>query len=32
VEPLPRLCREAGFAKAEARRDLAGLWRYVVAS
>jgi release factor glutamine methyltransferase len=29
--PLPALCREAGFAKAEARKDLAGLWRYVVA-
>jgi release factor glutamine methyltransferase len=28
---LPRLCREAGLASAEARRDLAGLPRYVVA-
>jgi release factor glutamine methyltransferase len=32
AESLPALCREAGFAKAEARKDLAGLWRYVVAS
>jgi release factor glutamine methyltransferase len=31
AEPLPALCREAGFANAEARKDLAGLWRYVVA-
>ena len=31
AEPLARLCREAGFATAEARKDLAGLWRYVVA-
>lgn len=31
VEALPRLCREAGFASAEARRDLAGLPRLVVA-
>jgi release factor glutamine methyltransferase len=31
AEPLVRLCREAGFASAEARKDLAGLWRYVVA-
>ncbi len=30
-EALPRLCREAGFATAEARRDLAGLPRLVVA-
>jgi release factor glutamine methyltransferase len=29
--PLPALCREAGFAEAEARRDLAGLPRFVVA-
>jgi len=28
---FPRLCREAGFASAEAFRDLAGLARYVVA-
>lgn len=28
---LPRLCLEAGMASAEARRDLAGLPRYVVA-
>jgi release factor glutamine methyltransferase len=28
---LPRLCREAGFASAEARRDLAGLPRFTVA-
>ena len=32
AETLPALCREAGFATAEARRDLAGLWRYVVAT
>jgi release factor glutamine methyltransferase len=32
AEPLPALCREAGFATAEARRDLAGLWRLVVAA
>jgi len=31
AEALPRLCREAGFASAEARRDLAGLPRLVVA-
>ena len=31
LEALPRLCREAGFASAEARRDLAGLPRLVVA-
>jgi len=31
AELLPRLCREAGFAAAEARRDLAGLPRLVVA-
>lgn len=30
-ESLPRLCLEAGFERAEARQDLAGLWRYVVA-
>ncbi len=30
-EALPRLCREAGLERAEARRDLAGLWRYLVA-
>ncbi len=30
-EALPALCREAGFARAEARRDLAGLPRWVVA-
>jgi release factor glutamine methyltransferase len=30
-ESLPRLCREAGFASAEARRDLAGLPRFTVA-
>jgi release factor glutamine methyltransferase len=28
---LPRLCLEAGFGRAEARRDLAGLPRYTVA-
>jgi len=32
AEPLPRLCREAGFAVATPKKDLAGLWRYVVAS
>ncbi|HSN15829.1 MAG TPA: peptide chain release factor N(5)-glutamine methyltransferase [Anaeromyxobacteraceae bacterium] len=31
AEPLPRLCLEAGFAGAEPRKDLAGLWRFVVA-
>ncbi len=31
AERFPQLCREAGFASAESRRDLAGLWRYVVA-
>jgi release factor glutamine methyltransferase len=30
-ESLPALCRAAGFVTAEARKDLAGLWRYVVA-
>jgi release factor glutamine methyltransferase len=30
-ESLPRLCLEAGFQRAEAHRDLAGLWRYLVA-
>ncbi len=30
-ESLPRLCLAAGFERAEARRDLAGLWRYAVA-
>ena len=30
-ESLPRLCLEAGLERAEARRDLAGLWRYLVA-
>lgn len=30
-EVLPRLCREAGLDRVEARRDLAGLWRYMVA-
>ena len=30
-ESLPRLCREAGFEAVEPRRDLGGLWRYVVA-
>ncbi len=29
---LPRLCLEAGFERAEAREDLAGLPRYVVAT
>ncbi len=28
-EVLPRLCREAGLERVEARRDLAGLWRYL---
>jgi release factor glutamine methyltransferase len=32
AEVLPRLCREAGFARATAMKDLAGLWRFVVAS
>jgi release factor glutamine methyltransferase len=32
AEVLPRLCREAGFERAEARKDLAGLWRFTVAS
>jgi release factor glutamine methyltransferase len=32
VETLPALCRAAGFAKAEARRDLAGLPRLTVAT
>jgi len=31
LDALPRLCREAGFASAEARRDLAGLPRLTVA-
>lgn len=31
LEVLPRLCREAGFESAEARRDFAGLPRLVVA-
>ena len=31
LEPLPALCRAAGFAVAEARRDLAGLPRLTVA-
>jgi release factor glutamine methyltransferase len=31
LDALPRLCLEAGFARAEARRDLADLPRYVVA-
>jgi release factor glutamine methyltransferase len=31
VEVLPRLCREAGFERAEARRDLADLPRFTVA-
>ena len=30
-DSLPRLCREAGFASAEPRRDLAGLPRFTVA-
>ncbi len=29
---FPQLCREAGFERAESRRDLAGLPRYVVAT
>ncbi len=32
AEALPALCRAAGFARAEARRDLAGLPRLVVAT
>jgi release factor glutamine methyltransferase len=32
AERLPALCRAAGFATAEAHRDLAGLWRFVVAA
>ena len=32
VETLPALCRAAGFARAEARRDLAGLPRLTVAT
>ncbi len=31
ADPLPALCREAGLASAEVRRDLAGLPRLVVA-
>ncbi|ACG71635.1 protein-(glutamine-N5) methyltransferase, release factor-specific [Anaeromyxobacter sp. K] len=31
LELLPRLCRDAGFERAEARRDLAGLPRLTVA-
>ncbi len=31
LEPLPALCRAAGFERAEARRDLAGLPRLTVA-
>ena len=31
ADALPRLCLEAGFARAEAHRDLAGLPRYVLA-
>jgi release factor glutamine methyltransferase len=31
ADVLPRLCLEAGFERAEARRDLAGLPRYTVA-
>ncbi len=31
LEPLPALCRAAGFASAEARRDLAGLPRLTLA-
>jgi release factor glutamine methyltransferase len=31
VDVLPRLCLEAGLERAEARKDLAGLPRYVVA-
>jgi release factor glutamine methyltransferase len=32
ADALPRLCLEAGFARAEARRDLAGLPRLTVAA
>jgi release factor glutamine methyltransferase len=32
LEPLPALCRSAGFVRVEARRDLAGLPRLVVAT
>jgi release factor glutamine methyltransferase len=32
AEALPRLCLEAGFARAEARRDLAGLPRLTLAA
>ena len=31
LEPLPALCRQAGLVEVEARRDLAGLPRFVVA-
>ncbi len=31
IDALPRICLEAGFRSAEARRDLAGLPRFVVA-
>jgi len=31
LDALPALCLESGFARAEARRDLAGLPRFVVA-
>ncbi len=31
VDVLPRICLQAGFARAEARRDLAGLPRYTLA-
>ena len=31
LDALPRICLEAGFARADAGRDLAGLPRYVVA-
>jgi release factor glutamine methyltransferase len=31
VHALPRICLEAGFSRADAHRDLAGLPRYVVA-
>jgi release factor glutamine methyltransferase len=31
AERVPALCRDAGFETAEARKDLAGLWRYTVA-
>jgi len=31
AESLPALCHAAGFAIAEPRKDLAGLWRFVVA-